>query len=88
MVDWIEPLNLEKWFIQVFAGTPDIFLAIALLVISSMAGYFRMKGLALFFMIGVFLLMFSGFISSPFLVFLAIFGGLAIGYTLSRIFSQ
>lgn len=85
---WIEPLELETWMISVFAGTPEIFAAIALLVITSMATMFRMTTLGLFFMIGMFLLMLSGFINSVLLIFIAIIGGLALGYVLSRIFVQ
>lgn len=85
---YIEPLNLETWFTQVFAGSPEIFTAIALLVIASMAGYFRMNGIGLFFMIITFLLMFSGYINSPLLALISVFGGLLIGYTMSRIFVQ
>lgn len=85
-MSWVEPLELETWIISIFAGDPEIFTAIALLVISSMAAYFRMNTISLFFMMGVFLLMFSGFISSPFLILISIIGGLAIGYFISRIF--
>lgn len=86
MVEWIQPLKLGTWLPEVFAGTPDIFLALALLSIFGVAGYFRMNMMSMFFMIGVFLLMFSSFISSPIIVLVAIIGGLAIGYSLSRIF--
>jgi ABC-type multidrug transport system permease subunit len=85
-MSWIEPLELETWIISVFSGDPEIFTAIALLVISSMAGYFRMNTISLFFMIGVFLLMFSGYISASFLILISIIGGLVIGYFISRIF--
>ena len=83
---WIQPLELGTWIPSVFAGTPDIFLAVALLVIFGMAGFFRMNIMAMFFMVAVFLLMFSAFISSPIIVLVAIIGGLAVGYSLSRIF--
>ena len=83
---FIEPLALETWMISIFAGTPEIFTGIALLVISSMAAMFRMKVIGLFFMIGMFLLMFSGFINSVLLILIAVIGGLALGYMLHRIF--
>lgn len=87
-MEFIEPLALGTWFPSVLAGTPDIFLGLALLVIFTLAGYFRMNMLATFFMIAIFLLMFSSFISSPIIILIAIIGGLLIGYTLSRIFTQ
>jgi len=83
---WIEPLNLRVWLIQVFAGSPDYFGAIAVLVITGMAGFFRMNGIGLFFMLGLFVLMFSGYIGLNFLIVFAIIGGLVIGYTISKMF--
>ncbi len=74
---FIEPLNLEVWLIQIFAGTPEIFAAIALLVITSMASMFRMTLVGLFLMIAMFLL-----------IFIAIIGGLVLGYWFYRIFIQ
>ena len=83
---WIQPLELQTWLISVFAGTPEIFGGIALLVIATMAATFRMTTVGLFFMIGMFLLMFSGFINSVLLILIAVIGGLALGYLIHRIF--
>ena len=85
-MDWIQPLELQTWLISIFAGTPEIFAGIALLVITAMAATFRMTVIGLFFMIGMFLLMFSGFINSVLLVLIAVIGGLALGYIIHRIF--
>jgi hypothetical protein len=84
---WIEPLSLETWLMQVFAGNPDIFLAIALLAIFGLAGYFRMTIMAMFFLMATFLLMFTGFISSPVIILVAVIGGLLLGFQLSKMFS-
>lgn len=81
---WIEPLELQTWFINVLSGSTEIFTAIALFAILGMAGYFRMNGLTLGLMLFLFVLMFSGFIGQTFLIFLAIVGGPIIGYGLSR----
>jgi hypothetical protein len=83
---WIQPLSMEQWVINVFSGNPDYFGAIAVLVITGMAGFFRMNGIGLFFMLGLFVLMFSGYIGLNFLIVFAIIGGLFIGYSLSKIF--
>ena len=88
MVDWIEPLALQTWLQNVFAGTPEIFITIALLVIATMAGYFRMTSAGLFFMLALFLIMMSSFISSPLIVLMIVIAGLLIGYTMSRVFGQ
>lgn len=82
---WIEPLQLETWITSVFAGTPQIFLAIALLAIFGMAGYFRMPILSAFLMVIVFLFMFTGYISTSILVFAVIIGGLLIGFAIAKI---
>jgi hypothetical protein len=83
---WIQPLDLKTIIIQIFAGNPDYFGAIAVLVITGMAGYFRMNGIGLFFMLGLFVLMFSGYIGLNFLIVFAIIGGLVIGYSISKMF--
>ena len=88
MVNWIEPLQMETWIKSVFAGTTDIFLAVAMLVIFGLAGYFKMNLLSTFFMLAVFLLMFSSFISSPIIILVAVVGGLLIGNTLAKIFAN
>jgi len=85
---WIEPLELETWMLSIFAGSTEIFAAIALLVITSLAAMFRMNTIGLFFMLGVFLLMFSGFINSVLLILIAVIGGLALGYLLQSIFAR
>ena len=87
-MEFIQPLALHTWLISVFAGTPEIFTAVALLVITGLATYFRMKVIGLFFMLGVFLLMFSGFINSSLLILILIIGGLLLGYTISKIFGR
>ena len=88
MAAWIEPLQLQTWLISVFAGTPEIFAGIALLVITTLAMTFRMTIMGLVFMIAMFLLMFSGFIDSVLLIFISIIGGLVLGYWFYRLFIQ
>jgi len=88
MVSFIQPLELQTWFMSVLSGTPEIFTVISLFAITSLGGYFRMSGITLFFMIGIFLIMFSGFINSPLLILLVIMGGLLIGFVLARTFNN
>ena len=82
---WIEPLKLETWFINVLAGSSDIFLALALFFIFGMAGYFRMSPLITFFMLAMFLIMFSNYIVSYLLVIILVFGGLIVGFWISKL---
>lgn len=86
---YIPPLELETWFVNVLSGTPDIFVIVSLLVLSGMAGYFRMRNMVFFFMVGIFLLMFQPFVgTSPLLTLLIILGGLCIGIAMSRIIER
>lgn len=82
---WVEPLALQTWLINVFAGNPEIFAAIAIFAITSMAGFFRMTGIALFFMLGIFVLMFSGYIGTSFMILFGLIGGLIVGYTIQKV---
>jgi len=81
---WIEPLALETWFINVLAGSREIFTAVALFAILAMAGYFRMNGLTMGLMVFFFILMFSGFIGTTFIIFIALIGGPLIGFGIAR----
>lgn len=85
---WIQPLEIETWVINVFAGSPDIFGAIAIMVIASLAGFFRMSAISMFFMLTIFFLMFSGYIGMNFLVLFGLIGGLLAGYWISKIVSR
>ena len=77
---WVEPLQFETFFVNIFAGDAAIFGAISLIVITAMAAYFRMNALGMFFMIGIFLLMFAGYVPLSITILAAIIGGLLIGY--------
>jgi hypothetical protein len=83
---WIEPLNLEVFIIQVLSGSQDMFLALALFCIFGMSAYFRMNGLAMFFMLSVFLFMFNGYVTNYFILLIGLIGGLLIGYWVSKIY--
>lgn len=85
-MSWIPPLEMRTWIINVFSGNSDIFGAVAIFCIISMASYFRMNTLSMFLMLGIFVMMFSGYIGVSFLILFAIIGGLLAGYVLSRLF--
>ncbi len=85
MVDWIQPLQLETWVVNVFAGSLDIFLAFALFVIFGMSGYFRMNAIGMFLMLAIFLIMFNTYVTSYFLMMIGVFGGLLIGTIISKL---
>ena len=82
---WIEPLSLEIITINIFAGNVAIFTAIALFVITGMAAYFRMTGVTLMLMIGVFFIMFSGYVDQSIYFLLVAISGLLVGYWISQV---
>lgn len=82
---WIEPLEMQTWIVNVFAGDSTYFSALALFTIVGMAAYFRMRAIGMFFMLGAFFLLFSGYVPMSLTVFIATIGGLVIGYSVSKI---
>lgn len=85
-MSFIQPFSFKTIIVNMFAGNPDIFLAIALITISSMAAYFRMSVVAMFFMLGIFVLMFSGeVIQSPMVTVFGIIAGLVVGLLVNKI---
>ena len=82
---WIQPLEFEKWFIQVFAGSSTIFVPLAIFMILTLSAFFRMNVLSMVLMVGIFLLMFAGFFESSLIILIAIIGGLLVGWSVSRI---
>lgn len=89
MANFLEPLQLQVFFMNIFAGNPDYFIAISLITISAMAGFFRMTTLTLFFMLGIFLFAFKDYLlGSPILLLFSIITGLSIGFTLSKLWTQ
>jgi hypothetical protein len=81
----IEPLALETWFINVLAGDGTYFGILALFAITSMAAYFKMNGISMALMVGIFLLMFSAYMPDALVIFITIISGLLIGYWVSKI---
>jgi hypothetical protein len=82
---WIESLSMQTWFINVLAGDGNFFSILALFSIVSLSAFFRMNGIAMAFMVGVFLLMFSAYIPAGLTIFITIIAGLLFGYSISKI---
>jgi hypothetical protein len=77
---WIEPLEMETWIINIFSGDIAIFTGIALFVITALASYFRMTGITLMLMIGVFFIIFQGYVDQSIYFLLIAITGLLVGY--------
>lgn len=82
---WIQPLELKIWLISVFAGSNQVFTGVALFVIASMAGYFRMTGTTALFLIVMFFLMFSSYIDQSIYFVIISLGGLLAGFLFSQL---
>ena len=86
MGDFILPFEFQTIIVSMFAGSPDVFIAISLIAIFGMSAYFRMSVVPMFFMVGMFVLLFSEtVITSPFVTIFSIIGGLVIGLLVNRI---
>jgi len=85
---FIEPLQLETWIINVFSGSSAIFLAVALIAIMGLAGLFKMNAIVLFYMIGVFLIFFNGWIDPSIFFLLLAMGGMLIIFWIKSVVSK
>lgn len=78
------PFDLEYWFLQVFAGTTEIFMAIAFLAIALVSGRLGLPNVVTFTGFAIFIMMLPAYaLGLPILAVLVI--GLIIGFLLSRI---
>lgn len=82
---WHSPGDLYFWWVNVFAGSMTMFLAIAFLVIAILAGMFRMPTLIVGVMFGLFIIMLSAYTGTLVLVVLLI-AGISIGWIIARFF--
>jgi len=67
------------------SGSTMIFTILSLIVISSMAAYFRMSNTTTLLMLGLFGLMMSAFIGSWIVILIILIGGMLSFWALSRI---
>lgn len=80
----IAPLDLQQLFVNTFAGTMLIFVALAMLVIAGMSARFRFPNVVTGTILALFGIMIVGW--AGWLYFISIIvGGLIIGYIFARI---
>lgn len=82
---FIEPLNLQMFLVNIFAGTPEIFLFISFIVINGMAAFFRMDGTTTLLMIMLFIILMSPFVGQTFLFFMIALAIIPIAINIGRI---
>ena len=81
------PFDLEYWFVTIFAGSPEIFIALALIVIAALAAYFKMPNSITLIMIALFVII-MGFYTGQLLFVVVILLGLILGWMLSKAVKQ
>ena len=85
---WFPPFELETVILDIFAGTPLLFFIISFLVIVSMAAYFRMAMLAMFFMLGIFVLLFSSYIPISYTTFFIVIAAIVIAMVINKLWNM
>ena len=85
---WFEPFALKTVILDIFAGTPLLFFIISFLVIVGMAAYFRMAMLAMFFMLGIFILLFSSYIPVAYTTFFIVIAAIVIAMVVNKLWNR
>lgn len=88
MTEFIEPLNFETILVNILSGNLEVFTALAFFVITGLCAFFRMTYLTTFFILGVFILMFSEYIHTGIYAVMGIMGGLLLAYVIGKLFGQ
>ena len=85
MVDsFVMPLDLKYIFVNVLAGSMEIFMFLAMIFIAMIAGYFRMMSSTMIVLYILFAILMGQFMSGIYLLVVLI-GGLVSFYLLSKI---
>lgn len=79
----IAPLDLQKVFVIILAGTPEIFTFIAVILISVGAGYYKMNNFHALLMFALFGILMSSYIGGIYVLIILI-AGMATFQMMSR----
>lgn len=82
---WHPPFDLYHWFVNVFAGDINVFLAVSFIVIAALAGMFRMAGTVVGAVFGLFVILLSVYMGSITLLVVVIVA-LILGWLIARLF--
>lgn len=86
---FFQPLDFQNNFINMLAGSLDIFIILCLAVIAMLAARFRMSNVMAVSFIALFVVMLGDFASSTgFYILAVLIGGIAVFYGLQRIFTR
>ena len=78
-----EPLDLQYWLINTFAGSVDIFVFVALIIITFMSARFKMSLGVYFLMLSIFALIMGG-IGVNYLVVLLVLAGSGVLFSIIK----
>jgi len=84
---FIQPLNLECWLVNTFAGTMEIFIFISLMAIAGIGAYFRMLNATVLIMFGLFAVVMAKYMPGYLFIVILIAGiisSFAIGKIVKR----
>lgn len=85
---FIEALDLQTWFVNVFSGTADIFFLLSFMFISFMTAVFKMKPLTTMIMLSLFIILMTQFVGDAFLIITLILAVIFIGISIGRIVTR
>ena len=85
---FIEPLNLQCLFVNMFAGSMDIFSFIMALIISLLAARFRMPGYIFLTSILLYGVIMSNYISNEIYILLILISGVVSFTLLSKVWRR
>lgn len=83
-MSWHSPFDIYYWLVNVLAGSVTLFLALSFLVISALAGMFRMPTIITGLMFGLFIILLSVYAGTFYILLLFVIA-LIIGWTLVRL---
>lgn len=83
----IEPLDFETIFVNLFAGSPEIFAFFSMIFIAGLAAYFKMSNYLTMIMFVLFAIVMSFYLSGLY-VLVVLISALATYYGLSRIITR
>ena len=85
MADYIAPLDLQQIFLNIFAGSQEVFLAIFLLGISVLAGIFRMPGVIFLIMVALAGILLYAWLGGGLYILIIVVAGMIIFSIVSRL---
>lgn len=81
----IEPLELQTWLLNVLAGSSEIFVFLAVIIVAALCARFRMPNVIFGVMLALFAVMFANFFPGIYVIALIIIGYITFG-SLANVF--